>query len=137
MSSAQIWAALQQSAMVGVDRLPVPQIFTQGAGGTEPASQQALQAALAASVGSEAGQLLRASAVAAVLERAGWIPGQRRSPALAPLAPAPAETRQAPDGTRLQELMREVLCDGPPDLLAPLFAALDGAGQRRRWSPDH
>ena len=142
MSSAQIWAALQQSAMVGVDRLPVPQIFMQGADGAAPAGQQALQTALAASGGSDAGQpgagqpgaghsaaqqLLRASAVAAVLERAGWVPGQGQSQTLAPV---PAETRPVPDGTRLQELMREVLREGPQNLQAPMFAALDGAGQR-------
>ncbi|MEX8193494.1 DUF5691 domain-containing protein [Comamonas guangdongensis] len=139
MSSAQIWAALQQSAMVGVDRLPLPQIFTQGADGTAPASQQALQTALAVSVGAGTGQaaalqLLRASGVAAVLERAGWLAGQGRSQTLAPLAPAPApvpaETRPAPESPHLQALMREVLRDGAQDLLAPMFAALDGAGQR-------
>ena len=130
MSSAQIWAALQQSAMVGVDRLPLPQIFAQAADGAAPASQQALQTALATSVGSGAAQqLLRASAVAAVLERAGWVPGLRDQ-TLAPLALVPAETRPAPDGKRLQALMREVLRDGPQDLQAPMFAALDGAGQR-------
>ena len=130
MSSAQIWAALQQSAMVGVDRLPLPQIFAQAADGAAPASQQALQTALATSVGSGAAQqLLRASAVAAVLERAGWVPGLRDQ-TLAPLALVPAETRPAPDSKRLQALMREVLRDGPQDLQAPMFAALDGAGQR-------
>ena len=137
MSSAQIWAALQQSAMVGVDRLPVPQIFMLGADGAAPAGQQALQTALAASGSLDAGQpgaghsaaqqLLRASAVAAVLERAGWVPGRGRGQTLAPV---PAETRPAPDGARLQELMREVLREGPQNLQAPMFAALDGVGQR-------
>lgn len=130
MSSAQIWAALQQSAMVGLDRLPVPQVFTQGVDGAMPVSQQALQTALMAPAGGHPGaqQLLRASAVAAVLERAGWMPG--RGQALPPLAPAPAETRPAPNGARLLALMREVLQDGPQDMLAPMFAALGRAGRR-------
>lgn len=143
MSSARIWAALQQSAMVGSDRLPVPQVCTQGVDGAVPVSQLALQTALTAPASPGAGhpgvgqpgagqpgaqQLLRASAVAAVLERAGWMPG--RGQVLPPLAPALAETRSAPDGARLSALMREVLQDGPQDALAPMFAALGRAGRR-------
>lgn len=133
MSNAQIWAALQQSAMVGAERLPVPSRLAQAADRTLPASQQALQAVLAASAGTDAGQaaarqLLRASGVAAVLERAGWSPGPGL--ALQPLAPAAAETRPALHGARLLQLMGEVLREGPQELLAPMFAALDEGGRR-------
>ncbi|MFT3721861.1 DUF5691 domain-containing protein [Pseudorhodoferax sp.] len=128
MNSGRIWAALQQSAMVGADRLPVPQVFMQGVDGSAPASERALRAALTAPASSPAEQLLRASAVAAVLERAGWAP--QPVPAAQAAPPAPAETRPEPEDARLLALMREVLQDGPQDLLAPMCAALDRAGLR-------
>ena len=128
MNSTRIWAALQQSALVGADRLPVPQALVQDGGDPAPASQRALQAALRSPGASPAEQLLRASAIAAVLARAGWAP--RPAPGVQPAAPAPAETRPAPEGARLLVLMREVLQDGPQELLAPMCAALAQAGQR-------
>ncbi|WP_417283832.1 DUF5691 domain-containing protein [Comamonas sp.] len=132
MSNAQIWAALQQSAMVGAQRLAVPAVFTSAVDASAPVSQQLLQSALVAPANSTAEQVLRASAVAAVMERAGWVPGlQARAAAVLPvLSAAPAESRAAPTSPRLQQLIGEVLHDGPQDLLAPMFHALDQAGQR-------
>src|SRR2546427_664150 len=79
MSNAQLWAALQQSAMVGSDRLAVPPALASGVDPSASGSQQAVQAALQPRTDvagdSPAQQLLRASAVAAVFERAGWQPG--------------------------------------------------------------
>lgn len=136
MSKAQIWAALQQSAMVGADRLPVPQALAAGADASAStsanASQQALQAALQQPAASPALQLLRASAVAAVCERAGWQPGAQ-VPLKAPMAvpgTAAAETRPAPEDAGLQSLMREVLADGPSGLRASMLRTLGQAGQR-------
>ncbi|MEG2816775.1 MAG: hypothetical protein RR907_04335, partial [Comamonas sp.] len=65
MSNAQIWAALQQSAMVGAQRLAVPAVFTSAVDASAPVSQQLLQSALVAPANSTAEQVLRASAVAA------------------------------------------------------------------------
>ncbi len=88
MSNTQLWTALQQSAMVGSDRLAVPPALASGVDPSAPWSQQAVQAALLPRADlpgdSPAQQLLRASAVAAVFERAGWQPGaQVRLPMLA------------------------------------------------------
>lgn len=140
MSNAQIWAALQQSALVGVDRLAIPGVWLAGVDEAAAPTQQALQAALRAPAQSSAEQLLRASAVAAVMERAGWTPGQqapqeissKQSIAALTVAPplAPAESRAAPTDERLQTLMREALHEGPEYLLEPMFHALDQAGQR-------
>lgn len=132
MSNAQIWAALQQSAMVGAERLAVPAVFTSTVDASAPASQRLLQAALVAPANSTAEQVLRASAVAAVMERAGWVPGQqaREATAWPVLSAAAAESRSAPSSPRLQQLMGEVLQEGPQNLLAPMFQALDQAGQR-------
>lgn len=132
MSNAQIWAALQQSAMVGADRLPVPQALVQAAAmGTDPC-HQALLAAIVQPAESAAAQLLRASAVAAVFERAGWQPGSQIT-LKAPLAepqPAPAERRPAPEDEALKSLMREVLADGPFSLRAAMLRILDQSGLR-------
>ena len=137
MSNAQLWAALQQSAMVGADRLPVAQALGAGVDATAPASRQALQAALFPSADSSlpdspAAQLLRASALAAVFERAGWQPGAHVALAGAFILPAaaPEEARPAPDDAGLQALMRDALEHGPLDLQASMLRTLGQAGQR-------
>ena len=131
MSQANLWTALQQSALVGADRLAVPAILTTADAGT-PASVQAVQMALQQPAASSAAQVLRASAVAAVLERAGWVPGsqiQLKAPLTAPAMPAP-ESRRAPDDAKLESLIEAIITEGPQDMLAPSFAFLDQAGQR-------
>ena len=131
MSHANLWAALQQSALVGAERLALPAIFTQGIDRTAPASQQALQAALLQPADSKAQQLLRATAVAAVLERAGWRPAQPGATVVAAALPPPAaESRPAPQGEPLLRLLGEVLQGNAPELLALALASLDEAGQR-------
>lgn len=131
MSHANLWAALQQSALVGAERLALPAIFTQGIDRTAPASQQALQAALLQPADSKAQQLLRATAVAAVLERAGWRPAQPDATVVAAALPPPAaESRPAPQGEPLLRLLGEVLQGNAPELLALALASLDEAGQR-------
>lgn len=132
MSQAQLWAALQQSSTVGCERLAVPDALLADAGGAAPATLQAMQAALRQPAASPAAQLLRASAVAAVLERAGWMPGsqvQPNGPWVQPALPAP-EARPAPQDARLIALMQQVLREGPQALLPALFHTLDAAGQR-------
>ena len=132
MSIANLWAALQQSSLVGAERLAVPSVFTSSVDSSAPATQQAVQTALQQPAASSAAQVLRASAVAAVLERAGWVPGAQvllRAPLAPPSTPA-AETRRAPQDERLLALLRELLQEGPPELLAPSFASLDRAGLR-------
>ncbi|MDR2328575.1 MAG: DUF5691 domain-containing protein [Comamonas sp.] len=131
MSHANLWAALQQSALVGAERLALPAIFSQGIDRTAPASQQALQAALLQPADSKAVQLLRATAVAAVLERAGWRPATPAAAALAAALPLPAaESRPAPQGEQLLRLLGEVLQGNAPELLALALVSLDAAGQR-------
>src|SRR5256885_1935103 len=136
MSNAQLWAALQQSAMVGSDRLAVPPALASGVDPSASGSQQAVQAALQPRTDvagdSPAQQLLRASAVAAVFERAGWQPGAlvRLTAPLAVPAAAPAESRAAPADARLHTLMGDVLKDGPFELQASMLRTLDQAGQR-------
>jgi len=131
VSHANLWAALQQSALVGAERLALPAIFTQGIDRTAPASQQALQAALLQPADSKAQQLLRATAVAAVLERAGWRPAQPGATVVAAALPPPAaESRPAPQGEPLLRLLGEVLQGNAPELLALALASLDEAGQR-------
>lgn len=131
MSQANLWTALQQSALVGADRLAVPAILTTADAST-PASVQAVQMALQQPAASSAAQVLRASAVAAVLERTGWVPGsqtQLKAPLTAPAMPAP-ESRKAPDDAKLESLIEAIITEGPQDMLAPSFAFLDQAGQR-------
>ena len=131
MSQANLWTALQQSALVGADRLAVPAILTTVDAST-PASVQAVQMALQQPAASSAAQVLRASAVAAVLERAGWVPGsqlQLKAPLTAPAMPAP-ESRKAPDDAKLEGLIEAIITEGPQDMLAPSFAFLDQVGQR-------
>lgn len=131
MSPANIWTALQQSALVGAERLAVPAILTTPDVST-PATVQAVQLALQQPAASTAAQVLRASAVAAVLERAGWVPGsqvQLAAPRTAPAMPAP-ESRSAPDGAQLERLVEAIISEGPLDQLAPAFAVLDSAGLR-------
>jgi len=131
VSHANLWAALQQSALVGAERLALPAIFTQGIDRTAPASQQALQAALLQPADSKAQQLLRATAVAAVLERAGWRPAQPAATvATAALPPPAAESRPAPQGEPLLRMLGEVLQGNAPELLALALVSLDEAGQR-------
>lgn len=140
MSQANLWAALQQSALVGSDRLAVPAILSTPDVST-PATVQTVQMALQQPVAptgkvtakvSTAAQVLRASAVAAVLERAGWVPGSQvqLSTALTAVARAAAELRAAPADERLIALVEAVIADGPQDLLALSFAELDKAGLR-------
>ncbi len=132
MSNATLWAALQQSSLVGADRLAVPAVFTAGVGITAPITQQAVQSALLQPAASTAAQVLRASAVAAVLERAGWVPGAQvrlKAPLVLPALPA-AESRTAFDDARLQALMREVFEEGPQELLSLAFESINQSGQR-------
>lgn len=132
MSSTQLWAALQQSSLVGSDRLPVPAALTAGTGEALPATEQALQSAFLQPASSTATQVLRSSAVAAVLERVGWVPGAQvrlSQPLALPASPA-AESRNAPQSVLLQTLMNEALEHGPQNLLAPMFHALNEAGVR-------
>lgn len=132
MSSANLWAALQQSSLVGADRLAVPAVLTAQVDAAASPGLQAMQAAWLQPAASTAAQLLRASAVAAVLERAGWQPGAQvrlGAPLSSPALPAD-ESRRAPDDERLHGLMRDVLQHGPENMLAPMFHALDQAGQR-------
>ena len=131
MSQASLWAALQQSALVGAERLAVPAILTTPDVSTS-ATLQAVQLALQQPAASTAAQVLRASAVAAVLERAGWVPGsqiQLTAPLRAPAMPAP-ESRNAPDDVQLESLIEAIISEGPQDQLAPTFAVLDSAGLR-------
>lgn len=131
MSQANLWTALQQSALVGAERLAVPAILTTPDVST-PATVQAVQTALQQPAPSTAAQVLRASAVAAVLERAGWVPGsqiQLTAPLAAPAMPA-AESRRAPDDVQLESLVDAIITDGPQDQLAATFAMLDSAGLR-------
>lgn len=131
MSQANLWTALQQSALVGAERLAVPAILTTPDVST-PASVQAVQMALQQPAASVAAQVLRASAAAAVLERAGWVPGSRiqlTAPLTAPAIPTP-ESRSAPDDVQLESLVEAIITEGPQDQLAPTFAVLDSAGLR-------
>lgn len=131
MSQANLWTALQQSALVGAERLAVPAILTTPDVST-PATVQAVQMALQQPAASIAAQMLRASAAAAVLERAGWVPGsqiQLTAPLTAPAIPAP-ESRSAPDDAQLENLVEAIITEGPQDQLAPTFAVLDSAGLR-------
>ena len=132
MSSTHLWAALQQSSLVGADRLPVPAALLSGADASQAPTRQALESALQQPATSTAAQVLRASAVAAVLERAGWTPGARirLSQSLTlPALPA-AESRHAPQSVLLLTLMKDVLEHGPRDLLAPMFQRLNETGMR-------
>ena len=132
MSSTHLWAALQRSSLVGVDRLPVPAALLSGADASLAPTRQALESALQPPATSTAAQVLRASAVAAVLERAGWTPGAqiRLSQSLTlPALPA-AESRHAPQSVLLLTLMKDVLEHGPRDLLAPMFQRLNEVGMR-------
>ncbi|MEG0142338.1 MAG: DUF5691 domain-containing protein, partial [Comamonas sp.] len=132
MSSTHLWAALQQSSLVGADRLPVPAALVAGAGASLAPTRQALESALQQPATSTAAQVLRASAVAAVLERAGWTPGAqiRLSQSLTlPALPA-AESRHAPQSVLLLTMMKDVLEHGPRDLLAPMFQRLNETGMR-------
>lgn len=131
MSQANLWTALQQSALVGAERLAVPAILTTPDVST-PISVQAVQWALQQPAASVAAQVLRASAAAAVLERAGWVPGNQIQLATAlntPAMPAP-ESRRAPDDAQLENLVEAIITEGPQDQLAPTFAVLDSAGLR-------
>ena len=131
MSQANLWTALQQSALVGAERLAVPAILTTPDAHT-PASVQAVQMALQQPAASIAAQVLRASATAAVFERAGWVPGsqiQLKEPLTAPAIPAP-ESRRAPDDAQLEGLVEAIITEGPQDQLAPTFAELNNAGLR-------
>lgn len=131
MSQANLWTALQQSALVGAERLAVPAILTTPDVST-PISVQAVQIALQQPAASVAAQVLRASAAAAVLERAGWVPGsqiQLTAPLTAPAIPMP-ESRSAPDDAQLESLVEAIITEGPQDQLAPTFAVLDSAGLR-------
>lgn len=131
MSKANLWAALQQSALVGADRLAVPATLTTPDASTPP-TMQAVQIAFQHSASSPAAQVLRASAAAAVLERAGWVPGSavKLSAPLAQPSKAEPESRSAPTDERLITLLKQAMEDGPEDMLAPSFAALNGAGLR-------
>ena len=53
MSQGNLWAALQQSALVGVERLAVPSVLTTPDVGT-PATVQAVQTARMKSMGTSA-----------------------------------------------------------------------------------
>lgn len=131
MNQANLWSALQQSALVGADRLAVPAVLTTADVST-PATVQAVQLALQQPAASTAAQVLRASAVAAVLERAGWTPGAHiklSAPLAQPAVPVP-DQRAAPDDAALQTLMRAVMEQGPQDMLALSFSELDQAGLR-------
>ena len=131
MSQANLWTALQQSALVGAERLAVPVILTTPDVST-PASVQAVQMALQQPAASIAAQVLRASAAAAVLERTGWVPGsqiQLSAPLTVPVIPAP-ESRSAPDDAQLESLVEAIITEGPQDQLAPTFAELNNAGLR-------
>lgn len=131
MSQANLWTALQQSALVGAERLVVPAILTTPDVST-PATVQAVQMALQQPAASVAAQVLRASAAASVLERAGWVPGsqiQLTAPLAAPAIPTP-ESRSAPDDVQLESLVEAIITEGPQDQLAPTFAVLDSAGLR-------
>lgn len=131
MNQANLWSALQQSALVGSDRLAVPAVLTTADVST-PATVQAVQLALQQPAASTAAQVLRASAVAAVLERAGWTPGAHiklTAPLAQPAVPVP-DQRAAPDDAALQALMQSVMEQGPQDMLALSFAELDQAGLR-------
>ena len=131
MSQANLWTALQQSALVGAERLAVPAILTTPDVST-PASVQAVQIALQQPAVSVAAQVLRASAAAAVFERAGWVPGsqiQLKAPLTAPAMAAP-ESRSAPDDAQLESLVEAIITEGPQDQLTPTFEVLNGAGLR-------
>ena len=131
MSQANLWTALQQSALVGADRLAVPVVLTTPDVST-PATVQAVQLALQQPASSTAAQVLRASAVAAVMERAGWVPGNQialKTALAAPAIPAP-ESRRAPDDAQLESLVEAIVTEGPQDQLAPTFEVLDSAGLR-------
>lgn len=131
MSQANLWTALQQSALVGAERLAVPAILTTADVST-PATVQAVQMALQQPAASVAAQVLRASAAASVLERSGWVPGSRiqlTAPLTAPAIPMP-ESRSAPDDAQLESLVEAIITEGPQDQLAPTFAVLNSAGLR-------
>ncbi|MEG0922889.1 MAG: DUF5691 domain-containing protein [Comamonas sp.] len=131
MSQANLWAALQQSSLVGAERLAIPPVLL-AADAQTPATVQAVQMAYRQAATSTAAQLLRASAVAAVLERAGWAPGAQvklAAPLAMPVLPG-AESRPAPDDATLALLMRDMMEEGPPELHAQSFAVLGSAGMR-------
>lgn len=131
MSQANLWTALQQSVLVGVDRLAVPAILTTPTAST-PASVLAVQQALQQSAASTATQVLRASAVASVLERAGWVPGSRmqhRTVSIPPAQPVP-ERRAAPVDEKLIALLGRAMETDAQDLLVLGCAELDKAGLR-------
>lgn len=131
MSQANLWTALQQSALVGAERLAVPAILTTPDMST-PASVQAVQVALQQPAASVAAQVLRASAAAAVFERTGWVPGsqiQLTTSLTESALPAP-ELRRAPDDAQLESLVEAIITEGPQDQLAPTFAVLNSAGLR-------
>ena len=131
MSNASLWAALQQSALVGAERLAVPAIFSQAVDAGAAPTQQAMQAALLLPAESVSVQVLRASAVAAVLERAGWVPGTLvKQSAAAPMPLPAAESRPAPRSERLVQLLRQAQEAHATELLALALAGLDEARLR-------
>lgn len=130
-----LWLALQQSAQVGVERLPLPPALLATPPADAPATRQMLHRALVAPAASRAQALLRAAAVATVLARAGGQPGRVDAGLVAVLPPAAAvsaETRPACTDTdaRLQALMATTLQDVESPLLTLLLARLEQGGHR-------
>ncbi len=124
-SSAQLYAALQQSAQVGVQRLPIaPSLL---AVSPSSASHQALLAACQRPSDNAAQQLLRASAVATTLERCGWQPAPASQQ---PLPAAAPERRPAVQNPQLRALLQQQFADGPAELLPLIYQRLGAAGLR-------
>lgn len=138
-------AALQQSALIGVQRLPLPASLcvVEGAPERYPATVLAMHKALNTPAQHPSEQLLRASAVAAVCERAGWYPGQNlasqllNAPSAAPQATAPesaaASERSIPTALlpALLPVLRHVVQNGSPTLRAHTLVFLQQQG--RDW----
>lgn len=130
MSPELMWAAVHQTALVGSDRLPMPAEAATPVVSDESASAQALQAAFAAPAASAAHQLLRTSAVATVLARAGWQPDGRLGLPPSAVVPAAAELRRAPESAALLGMMQNVLREGPQELRLEMLTRLNDADMR-------
>ncbi len=124
-SSAQLYAALEQSAHVGVQRLPPPTAVLTSA--PSSASHQAMLAAYHLPSSHPAQALLRACAVATTLMRCARQPALVSTPVL---PPAPPERRPAVQAPALIHLLQRLLHKGPAELRPMVYQRLGQAGLR-------
>lgn len=152
--AATLWAALQHSALIGVQRLPLPpalcltpaqcaqyaSTFNLSDPRTNDPSPDpssaiawALQAALCVNAQHPSEQLLRASAVAGVCEHAGWQPDPNLHSNVSIPEPAPPLQPARSVAHTLIPMLRHVLHNGPSLLQAYTLVTLHQHG--RDWPP--